>query len=78
MKISELILKLESKKKEYGDVEVETQVNETVVLVIEGEGEKPEMVEYIPILSYDETSMGANPRKIRLKLGNQGNSVIKQ
>lgn len=68
MKISELIKELEAKKEEYGDVEVVTQPNETVVLVIEGEDKEPKMVEYVPILNTEKNVWNVNARKVGLKL----------
>lgn len=68
MKISELIKELEAKKEEYGDVEVVTQPNETVVLVIEGEDKEPKMVEYVPILNTEKNVLNVNARKVGLKL----------
>lgn len=68
MKISELIKELEAKKEEYGDVEVVTQPNETVVLVIEGEDKEPEMVEYVPILNTEKNVWNVNARKVGLRL----------
>lgn len=68
MKISELIKELEAKKEEYGDVEVVTQPNETVVLVIEGEDKEPKMVEYVPILNAEKNVWNVNARRIGLRL----------
>lgn len=68
MKISELIKELEAKKEEYGDVEVVTQPNETVVLVIEGEDKEPKMVEYVPILNTEKNVWNVNARKVGLRL----------
>lgn len=68
MKISELIKELEAKKEEYGDVEVVTQPNETVVLVIEGEDKEPKMVEYVPILNTEKNVWNVNARRIGLRL----------
>lgn len=68
MKISELIKELEAKKEEYGDVEVVTQPNETVVIVIEGEDKEPKMVEYVPILNTEKNVWNVNARKVGLKL----------
>lgn len=68
MKISELIKELEAKKEEYGDVEVVTQPNETVVIVIEGEDKEPKMVEYVPILNTEKNVWNVNARKVGLRL----------
>lgn len=68
MKISELVKELEAKKEEYGDVEVVTQPNETVVLVIEGEDKEPKMVEYVPILNTEKNVWNVNARKVGLRL----------
>ena len=76
MKISELIKELEAKKEEYGDVEVVTQPNETVVLVIEGEDEEPKMVEYVPILNTEKNVWNVNARKVGLRL--DGRNIIQE
>lgn len=68
MKISELIKELGAKKEEYGDVEVVTRPNETVVIVIEGEDKEPKMVEYVPILNTEKNVWNVNARKVGLKL----------
>jgi len=76
MKISELIKELEAKKEEYGDVEVVTRPNETVVLVIEGEDKEPKMVEYVPILNTEKNVWNVNARKVGLRL--DGRNIIQE
>ena len=76
MKISELIKELEAKKEEYGDVEVVTRPNETVVLVIEGEDKEPKMVEYVPILDTEKSVWNVNARKVGLRL--DGRNIIQE